>query len=92
MTTEPRTATVRETLDELGRRLARIGAAASSLRNMSGDVRQGIPPADLLPLLKQIERDLMLATHQLKLAHTSAQLERSTPCAGRAKRHWTMAA
>ncbi len=71
MTTE----TLRETVDELGRRLARIGAAASSLSHVSADIRHDVPPSDLLTLLQQIEHDLMLASSQLEIAHNRAKLE-----------------
>jgi hypothetical protein len=75
MTAHPPTATVRETVDELSRRLARIGAAASSLQNVAADTRPGVPPTDLLPLFEQIGRDLTLASHQLEIAHERAKLE-----------------
>jgi hypothetical protein len=67
--------TVRETVDDLGRRLARVCAAASSLNSMSGDIRHGVPPADLMPLLEQIDRELMLASNQLAIARDRAKLE-----------------
>jgi hypothetical protein len=60
MSIQHETSTLRETVDELGRRLARIGTAASSLQNVAADIRHGVPPADLLPLFQQIERDLAL--------------------------------
>jgi hypothetical protein len=69
------TATVRETVDDLGRRLERVCAAASSLRSMSADIRYGVPPADLLSLLDQIDRELLLATHQVAVARERAKLE-----------------
>jgi hypothetical protein len=75
MTTQPAIATVRDTVEELSRRLARIGAAASSLGSLSGDIRHGVPPADLLPLLEQVERDLALASHQLEITHDRAKRE-----------------
>jgi hypothetical protein len=69
------TATVRETVDDLGRRLERLCAAASSLRSISADIRHGVPPADLMPLLEQIDRELMLATHHVGVARARAKLE-----------------
>jgi hypothetical protein len=75
MTTHPATATVRDAVDELSRRLARIGAAASSLQNVAADTRPGVPPTDLLPLFEQIGRDLALASRQLEIAHARATLE-----------------
>ncbi len=67
--------TVRETVDGLGIRLARICAAASSLNSLSGDIRRGVPPADLMPLLDQLDRELMLASNQLTIARNRAKLE-----------------
>ena len=67
--------TVRETVDDLSRRLARICAAASSLNSLSADVRHGVPPADLMPFLEQLERELMLASHQLEIVRDRAKLE-----------------
>lgn len=76
---QPAIATVRESVDELGRRLARICAAASSLNSLSGDIRHGAPPADLMTLLSQIERELMLASHELQVARDRAKLELDPP-------------
>ena len=42
---------------------------------MAGDIRHGVPPADLMPLLDQIERELTLANHDLENARTRAKLE-----------------
>ncbi len=67
--------TVRETVDALGRRLARVCAAASSLNSMSADIRHGVPPTDLMSLLDQLDRELMLASNQLAIAHDRAKLE-----------------
>ena len=74
MTTYPAATTVRETVDELSRRLARIGAAASSLQNVAADTRPGVPPTDLLSLFDQIGRDLALASHQLDISRERAKL------------------
>jgi hypothetical protein len=71
----PSAPTVRETVDDLERRLARICAAASSLKSLSPDIRHGVPPADLMPLLEQLERELMLASHQLEIVRDRAKLE-----------------
>jgi hypothetical protein len=67
--------TVRETVDDLARRLGRICAAASSLNSLSADVRPGVPPADLVSFLEQLERELMLASNQLAIVRDRAKLE-----------------
>jgi hypothetical protein len=67
--------TVRETVDALARRLARICAAATSLNALSADIRSGVPPADLMPFLGQLERELTLASHQLDSVRRRAKLE-----------------
>jgi hypothetical protein len=71
----PSAPTVRETVDDLARRLARVCAAATSLNSLSADIRQGVPPADLMAFLEQLERELMLATHQLAIVRDRAKLE-----------------
>jgi len=78
MTTEPSSPTLRESVDELSRRLARIGAAASMLRSLSPQIRHGIPPAALVDLTERLERDLVLAAAQLGLVHDRAALELSS--------------
>jgi hypothetical protein len=70
MSTEP--ATVRETVDALGRRLARITAAATSLDHVAADIRGDLPPADLVPLLAQLRRDLVLAGQQVEVVQARA--------------------
>ena len=67
--------TVRETVDNLARRLARICAAASSLNSLSADIRQGVPPADLMAFLEQLDRELMLASNQVTIVRDRAKLE-----------------
>jgi hypothetical protein len=85
MTSEPPSPTLRENVDELGLRLARIGAAASMLRSLAAQIRHGIPPAELVRLTEALERDLVLASAQLELVHERAALElsslRDTPTA-----------
>jgi hypothetical protein len=71
----PPVLTVRETVDDLARRLARVCAAASSLNSLSSDIRHGVPPADLMSLLDQLERELMLASNQLTIVRARAKLE-----------------
>lgn len=67
--------TLRESVDELGTRLARIGAAATILRNLAPDIRHGVPPRALLSLTETLARDLMLASRELEAVHDRAMLE-----------------
>jgi hypothetical protein len=78
MTSEPPSPTLRESVDELSRRLERIGAAASMLRSLAPQIRYGIPPNELLRLTEALERDLVLASAQLELVHERAALELSS--------------
>jgi hypothetical protein len=66
---------LRESVDELTARLARIGAAATTLRSLAPQIRHGIPPVALVRLTEDLERDLTLATGQLDLVHERAVLE-----------------
>ena len=70
---EPPLPTVRESADALGTRLARIGAAATTLRGVSADLRDGSSRDALLSLLDAIERDIVLASRQLLLVRQSAK-------------------
>lgn len=67
--------TLRESVDQLGARLARVGAAASTLRNLAPEIRHGVPPAALVRLTEDLERDLALTASQLELVHERAVLE-----------------
>lgn len=78
MTTSPTEPTLRENVDELGERLARIGAAAATLRNLAADIRSGVPPAALVKLTEDLNRDLMLASHELDAVHAHAVQELSS--------------
>ena len=78
MSTHHATPTLRETIEELEARLARIGAAASTLHNLAPQIRHGIPPSTLLRLTETLERDLALASHQVEVVHDRAQLELSS--------------
>jgi len=71
----PSAPTVRETVDDLARRLGRVCAASSSLKSLSADIRQGVPPADLMPFLEQLDRELTLASQQLEIVRERAKLE-----------------
>jgi hypothetical protein len=78
MTDHHATPTLRESVDELGARLARIGAATSTLRNLAPQIRHGIPPSTLLTTTEALERDLALASHQVEVVHDRARLELSS--------------
>lgn len=78
MTTPTPAPTLRESVDDLGERLARIGAAASILRSLALDIKHGIPPTALVQLTEDLERDLLLASTQLDALHDRARLELSS--------------
>jgi hypothetical protein len=62
---DPPLPSVRECADALGVRLARIGAAATTLRGLTADLRKGSSRDALLSLLEVVERDIALASLQL---------------------------
>jgi hypothetical protein len=66
---------LRESVDELTVRLARIGAAATTLRTLAPQIRHDIPPVAIVRLAEDLERDLTLASSQLDLVHERAVLE-----------------
>jgi hypothetical protein len=66
---------LRESVDELVARLARIGAAATTLRALAPEIRHDIPPVAIVRLAEDLERDLTLASSQLDLVHERAVLE-----------------
>jgi hypothetical protein len=70
--------TLRECVEQLEARLARVGAAATTLHNLAPEIRHGIPPSALVKLTEQLERDLVLAANQLELVHERAVLELSS--------------
>ena len=76
--TDPPLPTVRESADALGIRLARIGAAAVTLRGISADLRESSSREALLTLLDGLERDIAFASRQLLVVRQSAreQLDR----------------
>jgi hypothetical protein len=78
MSTQPTTPSLRDSVDELGERLSRIGAAASTLRNLSTQIRHGVPPSTLLSVIEVLKRDLTLASHQLDVVHGRTVLELSS--------------
>ncbi len=71
--TDPPLPTVRESADALGSRLARIGAAAVTLRGISDDLRASSSREALFTLLDGLERDIALASRQLLVVRQSAR-------------------
>ena len=68
--------TLREHVDEFGTRLLRIGAAASTLRDLSTGIHDGHVPAALIDLLEVIDRDVLLTAHDLDVLRDHAERER----------------
>ena len=71
--TDPPLPTVRESADALGIRLARIGAAAVTLRGISADLRESSSREALFTLLDGLERDIAFASRQLLVVRQSAR-------------------
>ncbi len=71
--TDPPLPTVRESADALGIRLARIGAAAVTLRGISDDLRASSSREALFTLLDGLERDIAFASRQLPVVRQSAR-------------------
>jgi len=65
--------TVRESADALGLRLARIGAAATTLRGLTADLRATSSREALLALLDGLERDIAFASNQLLVVREAAR-------------------
>ena len=70
---EPSPPTVRESADALGIRLARIGAAAVTLRGLTADLRASSSREALFTLLDGLERDIALASRQLLVTRQAAR-------------------
>ena len=70
---EPSLPTVRESADALGIRLARIGAAAVTLRGLTADLRATSSREALFTLLDGLERDIALASRQLIVTRHAAR-------------------
>ena len=70
---EPSLPTVRESADALGIRLARIGAAATTLRGLTADLRATSSREALLTLLDGLERDIAFASSQLMVVREAAR-------------------
>ena len=65
-----------EQVDELGARLASIGSMAVAVHRLADETRRGQVPGALVDVLEEVERGLMLATHDLEIVRASAALER----------------
>ena len=73
MSDEPQLPSVRDSADALGTRLARIGAAATTLKGLTADLRDGSSREALLSLLDVVERDIVLASRQLLIVRQAAR-------------------
>jgi hypothetical protein len=58
--------TLREQTDEFSLRLARISASERALRELSACIHESGSTAALLSLLERVDRDLVLAHHDLE--------------------------
>jgi hypothetical protein len=70
---EPPLPSVRESADALNIRLARIGAAATTLRGLTADLRPTSSREALLSLLDGLERDIAFASSQLLVVRQAAR-------------------
>jgi hypothetical protein len=73
------TIALHEQVDELGSRLIAIGALATAVHGAADRTRDGQVSGGLVDLLDKVERELVVATHQLDLVRDHAALERSSP-------------
>ncbi len=71
--TDPPLPTIRESAHALEIRLARIGAAAVTLRGISDDLRASSSREALFTLLDGLERDIAFASRQLLVVRQSAR-------------------
>jgi hypothetical protein len=69
---DPPLPSVRDAADALGIRLARIGAAAATLRGLTDDLREGSSLDALMSALDVVERDIVLASRQLLIVRQAA--------------------
>jgi len=67
--------TLREQTVHLAERLDRIAAAATTLRALIFEIRHDIPPEPMIPLLATLDRDLVLASHELERVSERAARE-----------------
>jgi hypothetical protein len=67
--------TLREQTIQLAERLDRIAAAATTLRALIFEIRHDVPPEPMVPLLAALDRDLVLASHELEQVSERAARE-----------------
>ena len=68
--------TLRDQLEQLQSRLARVGAAATTLREVAYRLDHGRAAQGLVDVLETLDRDLLLAAHDLDVAQRLAMRER----------------
>ncbi len=66
VTSHPAEPTLREQAIHLARRLDRIAAGATTLRALIFEIRHDVPPGPMAPLLDNLDRDIVLASHELE--------------------------
>ena len=67
--------TLREQTIHLLKRLDRVTAAATTLHALVFGIRHDIPPGPMVPLLDTLDRDLVLASHELERLRERAARE-----------------
>jgi hypothetical protein len=67
--------TLREQTVHLVERLDRISAAAVTLRALVFEIRHDVPPEPMVPLLDALDRDILLASHELEQVRERAARE-----------------
>jgi hypothetical protein len=67
--------TLREQAIQLTKRLDRVTAAASTLRTLIFEIRHDVPPEPIIPLLETLDRDIVLASHELEQVRERAARE-----------------
>jgi hypothetical protein len=67
-----------EQVEAFAGRLERIGVVAPELRALAAEVSHGRIPSGLIARLEEVDRDLLLAGHELDLVLERAMLERAS--------------
>ena len=75
VTSHPGDPTLREQTVHLLKRLDRITAAATTLHAVVFSIRHDVPPEPMVPLLDTLDRDLVLASHELEQVRERAARE-----------------
>lgn len=65
--------TLREQTIHLVKRLDRIGAAADTPRTLVFEIRHDVPSGPTVALLETLDRDLVLALHELQVRERAAR-------------------